>query len=53
MPIPKNSKIEALKALGGTLNFIDFWLKMFYHNYEEGSMIYHEAMKKLFKKYQQ
>ena len=26
--IPKNSKIEALEALGATLSFIEIWLKL-------------------------
>ena len=33
-PIPKNKTKEVLEALGATLNFIDFWLKLFRHNYE-------------------
>ena len=33
-PIHKNATTEALEALGATFNFIDFWLKLFHHNYE-------------------
>ena len=48
-PIPKNATIESLEALGDTLNFIDFWLKMFHHNYEVRWKMYKKDMKKLFK----
>ena len=49
-PIPNNATTESLKALGTTLNFIDFWLKHFDHNYEVRCGMYNKAMKKLFKK---
>ena len=48
--IPKNATTAALEPLCETLNFIDFWLKLFHNNYEVRSKLYHEAMKKLFKK---
>ena len=31
--IPKNETTAALESLGATLNFIDFWLKLFHNNY--------------------
>ena len=31
--IPKNATTAALESLGGTLNFIDCWLKLFHNNY--------------------
>ena len=49
-PIPKNPKTEALEALFDTLNFIDFWIKLFHHNYEVRCKMYDKAMKNLFKK---
>ena len=45
----KNATTSGLKSLGVTLNFIDFWLKLFHNNYEVRSKIYHEFMKNLFK----
>ena len=48
-PIPKNATTEWLEALGDTLNFIYFLIKLFHRNYEERHMIYHEDMKNLFK----
>ena len=47
--ITKNATTAELESLGVTLNFIDFWLKLFHKNYEVRSKIYHEAMKKFFK----
>ena len=47
--IPKNATLAELQSLGATLNFIDFWLKNFQHNYQVRLMIYHEAMIKMFK----
>ena len=47
--IPNNTTTEVLEALGDTLNFIDYWLKLFYHNYEVRWKMYNEATKKLFK----
>ena len=32
--IPNNATTAALKSLGATLKFIDFWLKHFQHNYQ-------------------
>ena len=32
--IPKNTTTETFKELGTTINFIDFWIKIFHHNYE-------------------
>ena len=52
-PKPKNAKTKPLEALGATLNFIDFWFKMFHHNYEVICGIYNKAMIKLLKKHQQ
>ena len=51
--ISKNAASEALETMGATLNFIDCWLKLFHHNYEERYMMYHEATKICSKKYQQ
>ena len=31
--IPKNETAESLKELGTTLNSINFWFKLFHHNY--------------------
>ena len=53
IPIPNNSRIEALKALGGTLNFIDFWLELFHQNYEVRGKMYNEDMEVCSNKYQQ
>ena len=53
LPAPKNSTKEALEALGATLNYIDFWLKMFHQNDEEIYMMYHEAIKEFSSKTQQ
>ena len=49
-PIPKNETTELLEALDATLNFIYFWLEFFHRNYEEIYIMYHGAIKKLFKK---
>ena len=49
-PIPINSTIEALGALGATLNFIYIWLNMFDHNYDVRCEAYNIAMKKMFQK---
>ena len=43
--IPKNETIEALEALGDTLNFIDIWLKLSEKNYEIRYEVYNKAMK--------
>ena len=32
--IPNNSTIAALKSLGATIRFIDFWLKHFQKDYQ-------------------
>ena len=48
-PIPKNTAIEALEALGDNLKFIDCWFKLFCHNYELRYGMYNKAMEKLFK----
>ena len=45
-----NSTTEALDSLGATFDFIDFWLKGFYQNYQARSNIYSEDMQYLFKK---
>ena len=47
--INNNTTTKALKSLGETLNFIDFWLKHFKHNYQERLIIYHDAMVEFFK----
>ena len=47
--IINNTTTAALKSLGATLNFIDFWLKYFQHNYQEILEMYHDAMIELFK----
>ena len=47
MPIPKNASTEALEALCVTLNFINFWIKQFDHNYEVICGMYNKAMKKM------
>ena len=49
IPIPKNATTEALEALGTTLNFIGFWIKLFDHNYELWYGMSNKSMKKLFK----
>ena len=41
---PNNETTASLKSLVATLNFIDFWLKHFQHNYQEILIIYHDAM---------
>ena len=48
-PIPNNATTESLKAMCSALNYIYFWLKLFHRNYEERYIMYHEAMKHLFK----
>ena len=47
-PIHKNATIEALEALGATLNFIDIWLKLLDHNYDVKREVYIAAMKEMF-----
>ena len=49
-PTPKNETTEALEALGGTLHFINYWLKLFDRNYEVRCGIYNKAMKNIFQK---
>ena len=46
--IPPDSTIEALYSLGATFDFIDFWLKLFYQNYQAHSNIHSEYMRGLF-----
>ena len=46
--IPKNETTEALQSLGVTLNFIDFWLKIFHHNYQVLLILYNEVTIKFF-----
>ena len=48
-PIPKNETTEALESLGATLNFIDFWIKLFHHNYEIRWKMYNKDMKCFFR----
>ena len=48
--LPSNSTTESLASLGATINFIDFWLKWFYHNYLSQSNMYIESMQYLFNK---
>ena len=50
IPIPNNTTIEALEALGDNLNFIDCWLKLFDRSYKVKCGIYNKAMKKMFQK---
>ena len=38
--IPKHVTIEALEALGATLNFIQFWIKMLDENYDARRVAY-------------
>ena len=45
MLIPKHVTIEALKALGATLNYIEIWLKLLEENYVEICGMYNKAMK--------
>ena len=47
--IPKNSTTIALNSLGAIINFIDYWIKHFQHNYQEILMMYHKYMIELFK----
>ena len=49
MLIPKHATIEAVKALGDTINFIDIWLKLFEDNYDAISVAYITAIKDMFK----
>ena len=51
--IPKNATTEALKALGGTLNFIDIWLKMFDDNYDARCVAFITYMEEMFKQISQ
>ena len=48
--LPKKFTTEALVSLITTIDFIDFWLKYFDHNYLARSNMYSEAMQELFKK---
>ena len=48
--IHKNETIESFKSLGGTLNFIDTWLKLFEDIYYARRVSYITAMKEMFKK---
>ena len=43
--ILKHVTTKALEALGGTLNFIEIWLKLLEHNYEVRFGMYDKAMK--------
>ena len=47
-PIPKNATTEALEALGATLNFIDIWIKLFYHDYDVRREAYNIYMENMF-----
>ena len=47
--ISKHATIEALEALGGTLNFIDIWLKLLEENYDARCVAYITAMKDMLK----
>ena len=41
--LSSNSTTEALDSLGATIDFIDFWLKCFDHNYIARSNMYIET----------
>ena len=41
--------IEALEALGATLNFIEIWIKLLEDNYDARRIAYINSMKEMFK----
>ena len=47
--ITNNSTIAALKSLGATINFIDYWLKHFQKYYQGLLEVYREDTIELFK----
>ena len=47
--IYNNETTAALKLLDATLNFIDFWIRHFQHNYQERLEMYYEGIIELFK----
>ena len=48
--LPSNSTTEAFVSIGATVDFIDFRIKCFDHNYLERSNMFIEIMKSLFLK---
>ena len=52
-PMPKNATTKALKALGGTTNFIDIWVKLFVEKYDARSVAYINYIKYIFKQIHQ
>ena len=47
--IPDNATTKTLEALGGTINFIDIWLKLFRENFSVRCDAYINATKDVFK----
>ena len=43
--IPNHVTIEALEALGATLNFIEIWIKLLEDNYDDRHVAYSTYMK--------